>query len=1130
MKKKALRKDFYMEISKSLGRFLSIFFIVALGVAFFSGIRASEPDMRISGDSYFDRQNLMDIKVVSTLGVTKNDLKAIGDIEGVETVEGGYSTDAICEVKESQKVLHVVSQLKTMNQVAVTKGRLPEKPGECLVDSNFLESTSLKIGDTITLQSGKDTDIKDTLNNNKLKIVGKGDSPSYISFGRGSSNIGTGDVSGFLLVSEKEFKSGPYTEIYSTVEGAKATTAFTPDYEKKVEKIQTKIEDIADAQCEARRKEIVDDATVELIDAQKKYDEGKAEADTKLSEVAATLADGETQLADAKAQTVSGRSAIKEAKATLQEKQKQLDAGRLEYQAGKKQLEDAKAEIASKEAQYQEKAAEAEAQFAKGEAMLTQARADLDKGWSEYHANEEQLKLVQANLAGATQQLEAMKQDPNTPLEEIEAMEQTIAGLTDTEALLSAGLAQAKGSLDAGEAQYAPQKQAFEEQKGIAEAQLLEGRKALDAGSQEIAANEKKLEAAFSTIQSGQMQIDDGWATVKENEDTLTAGEAEIADNEKVLIDGKAEYEANKQKVERELAENANKLADANQKIKDMEHPKWYVDNRDVLPEYSGYGDNADRMRAIGEVFPVLFFLVAALISLTTMTRMVEEQRVQIGTLKALGYSKFSIAGKYLGYAFLATLGGSIFGVLVGEKILPYIIVSAYKIMYQHIPDVKIPYNLEYALMASLAAIACTMAATIFACYSELAAQPSVLMRPPSPKQGKRVLIERITILWKHLSFTWKSTIRNLFRYKKRFLMTVFGIGGCMALMLVGFGIKDSISNIATLQYQELQSYEGTAYLKDEITHEQRIELRKVMDADTNIEDYAETFVKKISVGKGEEEQELYLIVPEETDKIGRFVKFRDRISKKVSKLEDSGVILTEKVAKELKVKKGQTIYIKIGNSKETVKVSDITENYMGHFIYVSPTLYKNIYGEEPNYNSVLFKIKETTDKALKKTGERLLTHEGVLNVSYTNNMEDRLNDMLKTLNLVIIVLIIAAGMLAFVVLYNLINININERKRELATIKVLGFYDMEVGRYVYRENVLLTAIGTMAGVVMGTILHQFVIVTVEIDEVMFGRNVNFSSFIYSIVLTIAFAAFVNWVMYYKLKRIDMVESLKSIE
>lgn len=1023
--KKALRKDFYMEIKGSLGRFLSLFFIVAIGVAFFSGIRSAEPDMRYSADQYFDENNLMDIKVVSTLGLTKGDAQALKEVKGVERVEVGYSMDALCALDDSQKVVHIFSILPTMNKLRVSEGRLPQSEDECFVDQDFLQSGGYQVGDEVTFSSGTDEDILDTLKTNTYKIVGAGSSPCYISFQRGSSTIGTGTVSGFVAVSESAFDMDVYTEIYASVQGAKELTAFTKDYEGQVETVMDRIEEIKIKRQEVRYNDIVEEANEELEDAKQELADAKQEAEEKLGDAKTKLDDGQRQLADGKAELEKARETLQNSERELNDQQAALDQKREELNAGIEELNTKIAELNAVKEQY-------------------------------------------------------------TALAE--------SGMADRAAL---------------EMMYA---------------QIMEG-------DSQIAAAGAQMEEAKAQLASGQEQINGGWEQFNQGIDEFNSAQEEIAENEQKLLDAQTEYNDAKTEAEEKIADGEAKIKDAEDEISKIEHATWYIYDRDTLPDYTGYGENADRMRAIGRVFPALFFLVAALISLTTMTRMVEEQRTQIGTIKALGYKRHSIAGKYLGYALLATISGSLFGVLTGEKILPYIIIYAYGIMYQHMETIVVPYNLFYAVYATSLAVVCSLGATVFSCYKEMRTQAAQLMRPPAPKKGKRVFLEKIPFLWKHLSFIWKATVRNLIRYKKRFFMTVFGIGGCMALLLVGFGLKDSIFDIAVLQYDKIQLYDAMVILNDDASQEEKDEVYDVIAKDDKVDGATEVLTELVTIKKGGEEKEVFLNVPSDLSEIGQFLVFEDRVTQETYELNDEGVILTEKMAKMLDAKRGDTIYIKDDIKGELeVVIEEICENYMSHYVYMTPALYEKIYEKEPKFNSIYFRQQNFNKAELEELGEHALTYEGALSISYTSEVEGQLDDMLGSLNIVLVVLVISAGMLAFVVLYNLNNINITERKRELATIKVLGFYDKEVSAYVYRENIVLTLIGCLAGVVLGKFLHQFVIVTVEIESAMFGRNIDISSFVYSCFITIGFSLFVNWVMYYKLKKIDMVESLKSVE
>ena len=1212
MKKNVLRKDFIIEIKKTMGRFVSIFFIVALGVAFYSGIRASEPSMRFTADQYFDDSKLMDLKVMGTMGLTKADIKAIGKVSGIEAVEGGYSKDVLCPVGDNEKVVHMLSMQKNFDQVSLVEGRLPEKAGECLVDEDFLSYTDLKVGDTVTFHSGDGEALTDSLVTDTYKIVGIGNSPLYISFGRGSSTIGTGEISGFVVVDKASFDMDVYTEAYVKVSGAEEKTAFTDEYNNLSDAAKEAVSAIEEERCAVRKQEIVDEAnekladsektvnekSQELEDAKKELESGKSKAAEELEKAKQQITDGEAELADAKQQIADGETQLAEAKAQLNDKQAQLSSAEAEYESGKAQLDQKEQELADAEQTYLSNYEKympfitaGKAQIAAGRTQIADGKKQLDEGLTPLTQLKDGLAGIEDGISqcdsgiaelqkqindgdalyqkyteipesertegeqayleswsgvkpGLETQLADM-QNQKTKLENTKSDMLNRAGFAteaDLEAQIASLTAQ-RDELDKKEAALIGQEQTLAAQ----EEELLSAGRQITDGKSQIAAARSQLDSTKSQITDGKAQIQSAWALLNEKETALNASKAQLASGEQELADGRSEYEQAAKEAEeqiadgqakitdgeKQLADAKQKIADAKAEIKKIENPKWYVQTReDALTEYQGYGDNADRMRSIGKVFPVLFFLVAALISLTTMTRMVEEQRVQIGTMKALGYGKAAIAGKYIGYALIATLGGSVFGVLIGEKILPLVIIYGYMILYKHLPAILLPYHMSYAIQASVIAVACILIATIASCYKELAAEPAELMRPAAPKQGKRILLERIGIIWKHLNFTWKSTVRNLIRYKKRFFMTIFGIGGCMALMVVGFGLKDCIYEIVSLQYEKVQFYDAATYMSDDISEENRQQIQEYLDQNSDVKETIEVHMQKTYVKSASGKKTLYLMVPSDDEKIEDFLSFHSRTNKnEVYSLKKDEVILTEKMASLLNVKVGDQLTIEDEDrGDQTVTIGAICENYMSHYLYLSPEKYEELYGKPVEYNTIIYSVKDGKDDQIEKTGTKLLAMDGVLNVSYTSSIEGRLDDMLRSLNLVIVVLIVSAGMLAFVVLYNLNNINITERQRELATLKVLGFYDGEVASYVYRENILLTIIGSVVGMVLGNFLHRYTILTVEVEEAMFGRQIHWQSYLYSFLFTAAFSLFVNWVMFYKLKKIDMVESLKSVE
>ena len=1355
---KALRKEFWMEIRKSKSRFISILLIVALGVAFFSGIQASSPDMRYSGDAYYDESSLMDIKVVGTMGLTSDDVSSIESIDGIESAEGAWSTDVMCGEGQKQKVLHIESINDTVNKLDVQEGRLPEKSGEIFLDSTFASSNEYKVGDKVALREEGDSPVLVTT---EYTVVGTGRSPLYISFNRGNTTLGTGEVNGFGYVLPEDFDQEIYTQIYVTVHGAKGLTSYTDGYENLIAKIKGRVENIADDRCQIRLAAVKADAQEEINDAQKKLDDGKKEADEKLADAKEELDKGEKDLEDGRKEYEDGKSQLEDAKTELADGKKQLEDAKTELTDGKNQLEDAKAQLADGKSQLES----ARSQLSSSKSQLDTARSQLDDGWSQVNAAKAQLADGQAQLDSAQkqvtsglaeleenqktldenkakladgkaqleageQQLEAAKQTLTTKQSELDQSKAEITAgqqqiestrtqlnaqkqqITDGLSQVSAGEAQLQDGISALEsakaqltelqsqleivrASYnaalenpdasqeeidilAAQVSALEEQEAAVSQQIQASEAQIESQRQQLAATRSELESGLAAVENGlsqlsqkeselnagreqitagQAEIDAGWIQIQEQENTLAAskaeieageqelekgqkqlkaakkklnkaqkeidsnaetlaagqaeldanvaklndseaqyasgleqynsgarqiaeneakltsgeqeiaeneakladGEKEIADNEKKLADGekeitdnekklqdaakdlkkgekdladgKKEYEDAKKDAEDEIAENQQKLNDAKKELEDLEMPEWMVTDREDLPEYTDYGDNADRLRNIGQVFPVIFFLVAALISLTTMTRMVEEQRTQIGTLKALGYKKSAIAAKYICYAFFATLLGSVLGMLIGEKIIPYIIITAYGIMYHNVANtISIDYQPGFALIASAASVVCTVGATLFASGKELQETPASLMRPPAPKEGKRVLLERLTFIWKHLSFSWKSTIRNLFRYKKRLIMTVFGIAGSMGLMLVGFGIQDSISDIGAIQYRELQHYDGMVIEDSDATEEEHAELFEYMKENEQIAHCNRVQMTKISAPKGSSNISIYLFVPESLSEFAKDVTLKNRITGETYELTDEGAAISEKTASLLGLKVGDMIPLKKGDKEYKVRVAVITENYMSHYLYMTPRVYEQTFGEKPEYENIVFTMQEDCKDDLEMAGSRILANPGALSISYTSSLASQVDRMLSTLDAVILVLIVSAGMLAFVVLYNLNNINITERQRELATLKVLGFYDGEVSQYVLRENVILTVLGIMFGAVFGILIHRYVITTVEVDAVMFGRNIKPLSFLYSGILTSIFSIVVNGVMHFKLKTIDMVESLKSVE
>lgn len=1276
-------------------------FIVMLGAAFFSGIRSAKNDMHVSADSYYDRVNFMDIRVVSTLGLTEDDLEDMRNTEGVAAVTGGYTAEVLNEQSDMEFALKVIAWTEDVNQVTLTDGRLPEKANECLADDIYLQQTGCEIGDQITLESGSSEDLSDTLKEETYTIVGSGTLPYYMEMDRGSGTVGDGSLDAFLEVLPEVFEQQDvYTEAYVQAEGAEAENSFDGAYETKVAEVVAGLEEIADGACARRYETIyqdgmeeIEDAKQEVADAEQELADAKAQIDDgeqQITDAKETLADGEKELEDGESELASREQQLAEARELLESKEAELNSGKSQLADGEQQIADAEAVLSAKEkeladgkaqleaeaqqleagkaeieeqseslesgkAQVEEKAREleeAKAQVEEKAQELENGRAQLEAGRAELESGKAELEQNRQTVTAARQELEAKRADyetAKTALQQIEAqlgelqqqltqteeqirqmeealadagldtspeyeallavktqLETTIAGLQTQKETVQAGITEFEAgekSVQDGEAQLAAAEQQIaqsEQQLNAAEEVLKEGEVQLEAARQQITDGEAQLEASRqqlaaaetqlnayrqqmadgeaqlnaarqqitdgetqlsqgrqeleqqkSVLEQSKAQMESGEQQIAQTRQQLTEGEAqiaearqtladaraeledgkaELAEKEQELADAKQEYEDGYAEAQPELADARQQIADGEQELKDLEKPEWYVMDREDVTSAKGFADDAERIDNIGQVFPWIFFLVAALISLTTMTRMVEEQRQQIGTLKALGYRDGAIAVKYLCYAMLATVTGAVIGVVIGEKLFPWVIMNAYGMLYLGLPEYLTPLNWEQGLLAILTSIACTGLATLFSCWREMRAKPSELMRPEPPKNGRRVLLERVTILWKHLSFTQKSTVRNLFRYKKRFFMTVIGIGGCMGLMLVGFGLQDSITAIAKNQFVELFTYQAAVVVNSE-SKEQKDALREQAEMFDGMGSTLEMFAQNVELTAGDESMSAIMEVPQDPSVVDQFFTFRDRRSKESYEFPEDGIAISEKTAKMLGVSVGDTIKVGEENKEgREVTISIIIENYVEHYIFMAPSLYESVWQETPDYNQILMKYEDTSDRYEENLGQMMIEQDGVVGVTFVSDLEAEIDDMLQALNIVIVVLIVSAGLLAFVVLYNLNNINITERKRELATLKVLGFYDMEVAEYVYRENVILTILGILAGAGIGLALHQYIIHTVEVDMMMFGRTVFPRSYLFSGLLTLVFSLFVNYMMYYRLKKIDMIESLKSVE
>lgn len=1079
-------KDVFREIKISLGRFLSILCIVAIGVAFFAGIKASAPDMKNSADTYFDKHNVQDIQVYSTIGLTKKDVAAIKRIKGVKSVQPNFSMDTLSQIDSTQMVIKVISYGidQKMNKIRVVEGRMPERENECLIEASSATNKlygTFHIGDTIKLQSGTDEALSKSLKHTKYKIVGTCYNPNYLSYEKGSSNIGSGTVNSFIYIQNTNVLKDYYTEVDVCVKGAKDLDCYSDEYFDVVDPVLKKIKKISNKQIDAH-----------IQSYQSELDEKKQEANDKFN-------DAENQFNDAQNKIDLGLAEIQSNELKLQDSKNQINQGWNEYYANIKvldnipTLQNAIAQIEESEKKLPELLNQKE----QAENGLNQINAVIDDLYA-------QRKMIQDSINLIDMAIEKAQNTPSTD-EQTEALKiKLIENLKNTKAYLEGKLA----TIDQTIAKKAELEAIIPQiQDGINQIQAASSKKAeLQSQLNQLLSAKNQLNNAYSSLVDGQAQYEDG---VSKIEDAKT----ELNKSIEQLTLSKAEFNIQKHDALRELS-------DAQLEIDKMEG-KWIVLDRDSHYSYRDYGACADRMDGIAKVFPVFFFLVAALVCMTTMTRMVDEQRNEMGTLKALGYSKLQIASKYLIYALIASILGSILGCSLGMYLFPTVIFNAWNTLY-NIDQIKFLFQPGLILLASGSVTGITLLATLYSIYSELIEMPSQLMRPKAAKAGKKILLERISFIWKRLSFLRKVTARNIFRYKKRFFMTIIGIAGCSALLVAGFGINDSISDIVNQQYNVIYHYDATVAAKTNEITSQIQSLKGVKDV------YEEDHLAVTTKIENKDISTTVHIIS--NDK-----KFKDFCTlfngKKEFDLDDSSVLISQKMATKLNKKAGDTIKFKDANNKVIkAKIKGVFTNYVGHHIYASETLYKSWNTNAKTTHTYLIKSKKTTKKFERNLGNKIMNVDGVQSVTFYSSLQKNFKDMIKSISYIVVVLVISAACLAFVVLYNLSNVNISERKREIATIKVLGFTRKEVDAYINRETILLTILGSLIGLGIGVGLHHLIMNLAEMDDIMFGRTINSISYVISFVMTIGFNAIINLFMHRKLNKIQMVESLKAVE
>lgn len=1227
---RSYRKNIRRTFKHTKSRFIAIFSIIALGVGFLAGLNATPIDMKESMEAYMDDANFYDIRIVSTLGLTDDDVSALSAIDGVKDVQPAYNADLLVQTGDDTVVARAHSlpittskedtekstsslstdgdtatdEQDTINKLFLVDGHMPEKSGECVVEAGANDMASAyPIGSKLVI-SPENEDLDSKLSTTEYEVVGIVHSANYFSFEREPASVGNGRVNLLMYLLPEDYAFTAYTEIYLTVDGALTANSLGDDYDPLVDTVKNKIEAIQELRCQTRYDEIYDEAQQKIDDAWDSYNEAKEEADQKLSDARAELTDGEKELADGQTEYEQGEADYADALSQIAENEQKLADGEIQLGDAKRKLQEADAQISNNESLLEQN--EAKLNAAKTE--LDDGQAQYDNGMTAYQSGKKQLENGQAQLDAAKKQLDTAKESYQSglagcaqgmtsllPSMTVDGLDGFLAFLSDkgygapqtTAAFLQDmteyGVSLPTVSANSAEAAYLEQ--------GISQllpaiSQLYSAREAITAGQSTYDANAAKLEEnkklladskeelskARQKLQKGQKQYEDGknqlengkkqlssakamlagsWATLSGRQTELTDGlsqisdaksslkdarsrlddaKATIAENAQKLADGKISYEDAKKEADEKLADARQEIEDGQADLDTLEMPKWYIWGRDKNISYSSFTANIDKLNAITTVFPIFFFLVAALVVSTTMTRMVEEERLQIGTMKALGYSSKTIMQKYILYALAASVSGTLVGLAVGFKAFPSIIWSAYEMMY-YMPAIATPWRLSQALFSGGTLTVLSLLVTALTCRSSLSETPAALMLPRAPKAGKRILLERITPLWRHFPFSWKVTCRNLFRYKKRFWMTVIGVAGCTSLLIAGFGISDSLNAIITKQYEDIFHYDLMTVVTEEDALTQGAVQEYLFDNPSVFSDSLAVSIQSTRQEIKNGEADVYLMIPKDLSSFGSFVDLHERVSRKATPLQEDGIIITEKLAKTLGIQAGDSITLQNEDEeKASFTVTGVCEHYVSNYVYMSAATYEAGFQKAPVYNAAISKMPDDSQTVRDQVSAVLLDNDHVASLTFTADNVKQVLNMLNSIDAVVVLIIVCAAGLAFVVLYNLSNINVAERVKEIATIKVLGFYDREVDSYVNRESYALTGIGIFFGIFGGIALHKFVITTVEVDAVMFGRSIRPVSFLYAVLLTLLFSIIVSLVIGRSLKKVSMVESMKAPE
>ena len=1170
---KVLITDALRTVKKSRSRFISIIAIVALGVSFFAGINAAAPDMKDTIGEYVLSSNAMDLQIISTAGLTDNDVSVIRSINGIEYVEGEKFVDGVCLV-DGKKISDIDGSEMTLrvypidankaiadengqkdptylNRPQLIEGSWPTSPNQCLVDSSSLSTPDeFKIGAVITVE-GDGTDVASTLQNTQYTVVGIIRTPRYISYERGNTTIGTGKLGTFILVPQENLIAEYYSAVNIKLLGSENYDPFSDEYFEFVKPYKDYLSSIAGELLEKRVSSIKSQYTADVLQGEIDY----ANAKTKV----------ETELANAKAQVDQVLELSKNGDQMLADYKAQYNAAAAEY-SGK--IDAGKLEHSTQYAEWERKRAE----YNQAKAMVKQyegAETQYNNAVTEFNIAKNQVNTMAStvdylsDLVAATRSaLDHFNETQDGGVNSIvdRFQESGLVGPEADEIVKAFKTMTAVGTAEEMAAYMEPQLQSIETKLAASKAELSAAQTTLAEKEAELKEAEQliqKLKQVEAELEVAQVQLDEAEKLLNDAGYDIQFGELEvlaqlsdkkneIANFETNLRIAKekartieAEYEAAKDEAYAQLQKARNELDAAKSFLLGLDTAKWYVNDRnDSLLGFESYTQMADRIKALTIAFPWFFFIVAALVCLNTMTRMVEEERIMLGTFTALGFTRVEIMAKYLIYAFLASAIGGVFGSVVGFVIFPTAVAFAADILFD-VPEIILTYRWPYAITGIFCSIGVTVLATYYTCHKSLNVLPASLMRSKAPVSGKRVLLEKVPAIWTRLSFIWKVTMRNVFRNMKRFVMATMGVAGCTALLVAAFGLNDSIN--ATLDKQfiaddRVWSYDMQIVLGGSYdttlgtcapfeTVKSKAQIKSAMLEHMKVYD---------ATADGKDTRlETYVVVAAEPGEVSNYINLADAKTGKQQYLTDSGAVITQKLAKELDIDVGESIKIEVSEENSVyVPVAAIVENYTFHYIYMSPVVYKYVFGANPAYNYIVANLALENMEAAQKNAfaEELMDVYDISAIAYTSQIQDSLQNILDSISLVVVIMIVCAGLLAFIVLYNLSIINITERLKEIATIKVLGFDDMEVSAYIFRENILLTVIGIVEGIISGVIVHRIVLMMADVDIITYGYNIDFSSFIYSVILAFGFSMFVNVVLHGKLKKVEMVESLKSIE